>query len=269
MVDEFIVYYDLAKKYYYAGIREFGSIDVINVPTDVLESVETLNEDVSNNYLKKKEEYLDCERYLKDKYNKALDVEDISEEMLKLAYSEVENNVMHMKKINDYINNSYMTFTDVETSYIFDDIKLDEVGTFKAYLNLNEALKDNLFPNVDNIEEYFSIKDQESFEDFKESYLVNLNKENQLSFEDKDEPVFFAEIDYRSNLEVPTQHLIKVRDLEGVYTDYDVLLSEINDILKKSYQEGSISREFAITEINKSPLYSKFQSKGAEKEFSL
>lgn len=246
-----ISFYEVIKDYYYVSVSEFGSDAILNNihHKDVVT-------DTSEKYNFKENAYEQFSESLLVDYGE--DFEVIEDNLKRFAYLDVVDKVSTMKKINEYVNNSELTIIDRDTNMIFHNVKLADIGTFKAYLNFEDALKDNYALDYDQVLEddpsLEVLNDPETFEGFKEAYLVNMSKENQLSFEQRNEPVFFARVNYNFGLDLPTEHFISVNDLKGEDKGRDVLVNKVNDVLKEAYDKGSMERVFAITEVDNIPV---------------
>ena len=258
--DQFMKYHQLRKDYEYAAVKEFG----INLISREFNDKVTEN---SSFYESKKEDYLSHKEFL---YKNFREAEIVTKELTRLAHLDAMAKIQKMESVNQFINNSEFTVVDVDSSSRFDEVKLSEIGKFKAYMSFEDALRDNYALDYDQVIEddpnLEVLNDFETFEDFKEAYLVNMSEENQLSFEERNEPVFFASVNYRSRLALPTENFISINDLKDKYTDNDVLVNEINEVLKESYNKGSMDKEFALTEVDGQPFYDIRKGRGFEME---
>lgn len=194
----------------------------------------------------------------------------INNEVTRYAYLAMSSKVSKMNLINNHLNNSDLEFSTADSGLEFDDVDLSRIGTFKAYLSFEDALRDNYMLEQDQVlnddPQLEILNDKDTFEDFKESYLVNMSEINQIPFEKRNEPVFFARVDYESGCSLPSEHYISVSDLSGKNSDYDVLFDKINKVLKDSYSEGSMSKEVSITQVNGKPVFGTSKKRGATLE---
>lgn len=247
--NQFMKYHQLRKDYEYAAVKEFGT----NLISRDFNDKDTEN---SSFYESKKEDYLSHKEFLYENFREA---ETVTKELTRLAHLDAMAKIQKMELINQFINNSEFTVVDVDSSSRFDEVKLSEIGKFKAYMSFEDALRDNYALDYDQVIEddpdLEVLNDFETFEDFKEAYLVNMSEENQISFEQRNEPVFFASVNYRSGLALPTENFISVSDLKDKYIDNDVLVNELNEVLKEAYVKGSMDKEFVLTEIDGEPVY--------------
>src|SRR5699024_9349076 len=261
-------FYEVIRDYYYVGVSEFGSDAILNN----IHHIDVVA-DTSEKYNFKESAYEQFNESLLVDYGEEFKV--IEDNLKRFAKMDVSRRVSIVKRINEHVNNSELTVVEGDSSMVFHNVKLSDIGAFKAYLNFEDALKDNYALDYDQVLEddpsLEVLNDPETFEGFKEAYLVNMSKDNQLSFEQRNEPVFFARVNYNFGLELPTEHFISVNDLKGEDKGRDVLVNKVNDVLKEAYDKGSMERVFAITEVDNIPVSQKglFNQKSDSLEMEL